>query len=146
MDVFKWLKKKQHSSQWQCGATSKSDQSMYMGRFHWLPYWKASANHNGTRKHLDMQDQESCVAIRDGLIMTYDEKENPSILRSYRSAYFVTHMVFWHWLTRVSRSSSLWGLTVMSSRVWGLAQNSRLAGSTLRLVQLARLMRPIGFW
>lgn len=60
-------------------------------------------------------------------------------------SYFVTHSVSLHWLTRVSLSSSLCGLTVMSSKVLGRAQNSLFAGSTLRLVQLARLMRPIGF-
>lgn len=60
--------------------------------------------------------------------------------------YFVTHMVFLHWLTKVSLSSSLCGLTVISSKVLGRAQNSRLAGSTLRLVQLAKLIRPIGFY
>lgn len=59
--------------------------------------------------------------------------------------YLVTHMVFWHWLTRVSLSSSLRGLTVMSSNVLGRAQNSLLAGSTASLVQLDRLMRPMGF-
>ena len=58
----------------------------------------------------------------------------------------VTHMVLLQWLTRVWWSSSLWGRTVMSSRVLGRAQNSRLAGSTRGLVQLARLMRPIGFF
>lgn len=60
--------------------------------------------------------------------------------------YLVTHMVFLHWLTSVSLSSSLCGLTVMSSNVLGLAQNSLLAGSTFLLVQLARLIRPMGFW
>ncbi len=60
-------------------------------------------------------------------------------------SYVVTHSVSLHWLTRVSRSPSLCGLTVMSSKVLGRAQNSRFAGSTLRLVQLARLMRLIGF-
>lgn len=54
-------------------------------------------------------------------------------------------MVFLHWLTSVSLSSSLCGLTVISSNVFGLAQNSLLAGSTVLLVQLARLMRPMGF-
>lgn len=60
-------------------------------------------------------------------------------------SYFVTHSVSLHWLTRVSLSSSLCGLTVMSSKVLGRAQNSLFAGSTLRLVQLVRLIRPIGF-
>lgn len=60
--------------------------------------------------------------------------------------YLVTHIVFLHWLTSVSLSSSLCGLTVISSNVFGLAQNSLLAGSTFLLVQLARLMRPMGFW
>lgn len=60
--------------------------------------------------------------------------------------YLVTHMVLWHWLTSVSLSSSLCGRTVMSSSVLGLAQNSLLTGSTRLLVQLARLMRPRGFW
>lgn len=62
------------------------------------------------------------------------------------STYLVTHMVFWHWLTSVSLSSSLCGRTVISSNVLGLAQNSLLTGSTLLLVQLARLIRPMGFW
>lgn len=61
-------------------------------------------------------------------------------------SYFVTHMVFLHWLTRVSLSSSRCGLTVISSKVLGRAQNSRLAGSTFRLTQLAKLIRPIGFY
>lgn len=60
-------------------------------------------------------------------------------------SYFVTHSVSLHWLTRVSLSSSLCGRTVMSSKVLGRAQNSLFAGSTLRLVQLVRLIRPIGF-
>lgn len=58
----------------------------------------------------------------------------------------MTHMVLWQWLTSVSRSSSLCGRTVMTSRVLGRAQNSRLTGSTRLLVQLARLTRPRGFW
>lgn len=60
--------------------------------------------------------------------------------------HLVTHMVSWQWLTRVWRSSSLCGRTVMTSRVLGRAQNSLLTGSTRLLVQLARLMRPRGFW
>lgn len=55
-------------------------------------------------------------------------------------------MVFLHWLTSVSLSSSLCGRTVMSSKVFGLAQNSLLAGSTVLLVQLVKLMRPTAFW
>lgn len=60
--------------------------------------------------------------------------------------HLVTHKVFWHWVTSVSLSSSLWGRTVISSRVLGRAQNSRFTGPTCLLVQLARLTRPIGFW
>lgn len=69
-----------------------------------------------------------------------------SSLVSALSQFLVTQSVSLHRLTRVSRSSSLCGLTVISSNVLGRAQNSRFAGSTLRLVQLARLMRPIGFF
>lgn len=58
----------------------------------------------------------------------------------------MTHIVSLHWLTSVSLSFSLCGLTVISSNVFGLAQNSLLTGSTFLLVQLARLMRPMGFW
>lgn len=60
--------------------------------------------------------------------------------------YLVTQSVSLHWLTRVSRSSSLCGRTVTNSKVLRLAQNSLLAGSTRRLVQLARFIRPIGFF
>lgn len=60
--------------------------------------------------------------------------------------HLVTHKVFWHWVTSVSLSSSLWGRTVISSRVLGRAQNSRFTGPTCLLVQLAMLMRPMGLW
>lgn len=46
------------------------------------------------------------------------------------STYLVTQSVSLHWLTRVSRSSSLCGRTVINSIVLRLAQNSLLAGST----------------
>lgn len=65
-----------------------------------------------------------------------------AVLRTH----LVIHMVSWQWLTSVWQSSSLCGLTVMTSRVLGRAQNSRLTGSTRLLVQLARLIRPRGFW
>lgn len=62
------------------------------------------------------------------------------------STYFVTHNVSLHWLTRVSLSSSLWGRTVISSKVLGRAQNSLLTGSIWRVVQLAKFIRPKGCW
>lgn len=82
--------------------------------------------------------------ISDGWNITnYSAVIDPRLY--WAGSYVVTHMVFLHWLTRVSLSSSLCGLTVISSKVLGRAQNSRFAGSTLRLVQLAKLIRPIGF-
>lgn len=80
------------------------------------------------------------------LNLTNYSKSQIALRMYWGRPYVVTHMVFLHWLTRVSLSSSLCGLTVISSKVLGRAQNSRLAGSTLRLVQLAKLIRPIGFY
>jgi hypothetical protein len=69
--------------------------------------------------------------ITDIFHMLKNKARNYSVDRNKHgtSTYLVTQSVSLHWLTRVSRSSSLCGRTVINSRVLRLAQNSLLAGS-----------------
>lgn len=86
--------------------------------------------------------------ITDIFHMLKNKARNYSVDRNKHgtSTYLVTQSVSLHWLTRVSRSSSLCGRTVINSRVLRLAQNSLLAGSIWWLIQLARFILPMGFF